>query len=651
VYTGNADEYGVSFASLVAPLALATAAAVLLLTAALWLVPLRWRGRAVVFVFSIATVAWLQGNWLLRDVGLLDGEPLDLGLDLAARVSNAALWVGIAVVAQLAYAALRRRVVFAAAVLVGLQLVSLPLTTAIFGARPPGRAEAPSLVASDEIFGLSRRQNIILLILDSFTGDTFRDFVRRDPEHYDRAYAGFTLYAETTGAFPSTQYSIPVMLGALPYDNRTSIDDYMVASLRHGGINGPLLERGFAVDWVSAWPLFCLRGLHSSCYAIPRPYASPAVVRRHTAAELVDLSLFRHAPDEAKAWIYREGEWLVQAAVRSEQSGDSFVASAARFAVDFNQQVRVDREKPTFKIIHTGGGHVPFVLDESCTAVESQPHSQRSYEQQARCSLMQAEEFLGRLRELGLYRGATIVIAGDHGASFGTAAAGSHGLTRFRLARSRPLLAVKWPGAEGGLTVSIYMLRNGKPGGHLERVERYGVTGISTRPESWAFEGAVFSPAVSLAGELVDVGGADADRLSYLGWQPHVHGVVRRTAAAAVGPVSTVFADLPRTGPVELRARLKGADWALPQIVAVEVDRVPVGRWRIEAPGFSEHVLALPEAFSGRRAAAISFLPEKTRRPGRAGTWHTFELDWLRLGAAAASAPAGAAGRGGTRKP
>jgi hypothetical protein len=99
----------------------------------------------------------------------------------------------------------------------------------------------------------------------------------------------------------------------------------------------------------------------------------------------------------------------------------------------------------------------------------------------------------------------------------------------------------------------------------------------------------------------------------------------------AVGPVATVFADLPEGAPVELRARLRAPRWSLPQVVSIQVDHVAVGSWRIEEPTYREYSIAIPAELIRERSTAVSFLPEKFRGPSVRERTSAFDLDWIRL--------------------
>jgi hypothetical protein len=677
VHAANLDEYSVSFWSVLGQLGVLTGLLAASLALLLLLIPRRRRGRAVVFVFSLAALAWLQGNWLLGSYGLLDGDGLDMQAAAADRLRDAALWLGGIAAAQLLYGRLGRHVTKLAAVFLLLQALALPFAESFGGATRGDASESLSLVPDDELFVLSRERNVVLVILDTVTSDTFVQLADGDPAEFDRRFAGFVVYTDAIGAFPSTQYSLPALLGAPAFDNRTPSDDYMARALQRDSLTVPLLEAGWRVDWVSAWPLFCRQGRYSTCYAIPRPYAAPEEYRTQVAAELADLSLFRHAPAGLKPRIYAGGDWLLQSALSGESGPPLFVASAAAFFDDFNARLRVGRDQPTLKIVHTGGGHGPFVLDPDCAQVPARPYDARHYRSQVSCALAQTGALLDRLRELGAFDAATIVVAGDHGASFDAQALGTHGLTPQRLARARPLLAVKWPGTRGGLRRSeapasiqdiaptiaaaarldadfpgrdlagldadaprtrhyaIYIQRQGTPGGYRERVERYAVSAGSRRPTAWQLDTAAVSPAVSLLAERIDAGAPESTRhFSYLGWGPPQRDAAGVAQRSARGPIASVFAELPRGGDVELRARLRVPAPLLPQSVAVQVDGIPIGSWLIEDAGFREHVLRIPARLVGAEASALTFLPANHQLRGARGPVSAFDLEWLAFGRA-----------------
>jgi len=672
LYTANATEFAASYWSVLWMLVVATAAITVVLVVLQCATPRRVRSRAVVLVFSLAVLAWIQGNWLVGNFGLLDGDALDFDAEAGGAARDTVLWIGGIVVAQLFHRALAPHVRAIAGIFLAVQLLALPFD--LESRDRSSTAPAPALIADDAIFEFSSGTNIVLLILDNSTSDTLSKFIDQDREAYAEAFSGFTVYADNLGAFPWTQYSVPAMLGAQPFDNRVPSDDYMSDSLKNETITGPLLEAGWRVDWISAWPLFCAEGLYTNCFSIPRPYTTPELRRAQLAAQLLDLSLFRHAPYPLKPVVYRGGSWIAQAALWREFDAPVFTSSAVAFFRDFTKRAFVGRSEPTFKILHTAGGHLPAVVDADCNEVPKRSYTNANYEQLMRCSLKQTRALFDQLRKIGVYDEALIVVAGDHGSKHGALGRGSHGLDPVHLSRARPLLAVKWPSSEPGLRVSdapvsildiaptiaasagvatagpgrnladlegravsarqhaIYVQRRGTPGGFVERFERYTVAPGSLQPTAWKFDSVVFSPVVDLPAREITVGDEGfSDHFSFLGW-----GGVARTADGtpflpAFGPRASFFVTLPRGRDAELELRLRAPAEFRPQTIEAMVGGVVVATLHVREEGFADHAIAIPGRLVRDRVTAVELRAANSQRSARGRRPSAFELERIRV--------------------
>jgi hypothetical protein len=184
------------------------------------------------------------------------------------------------------------------------------------------------------------------------------------------------------------------------------------------------------------------------------------------------------------------------------------------------------------------------------------------------------------------------------------------------------------------------VLRNGKPGGFLERVERYRVAPESRKPTAWSFDEVVFSPEVALDARTIVAGAPESGaHFSYLGWGP---GKVARDGTEfvpIVGPLATVCFELSRTEPTQLTASVRVLPWALPQTVAIDVDGVAIGNFRIESSGFSRHTIDIPARQTGTELTRIQFRPENTDRGRADGAVGAFDLAWIRLTSRRGSTP------------
>jgi arylsulfatase A-like enzyme len=125
--------------------------------------------------------------------------------------------------------------------------------------------------------------------------------------------------------------------------------------------------------------------------------------------------------------------------------------------------------QPAYHFIHVFPPHPPFVMDVECRPrlltlaerrVQWRHRPRASYEAQARCAWQAVEDFLDRLRALGLYDSSGILIESDHGLGV-VAVPGEEppepflGMPANRVrAYANPLLLVKPPHAGGPMGTS-----------------------------------------------------------------------------------------------------------------------------------------------------------------------------------------------------
>ncbi len=656
VYAENVDDYSVSFRSMLGPAllpALVVGTALLIL---LRLVPRALGARLESLLFAGTLAAAAQAHALLGRYGQLDGSPLDLAANDWRTPWEALLWLGAAAASQLFHRRLWPQLPFLAGLLITVQLLATPL----LGTDPTGFEQpvnVSELVPGDDIFTLSRNGNVILLIHDTVTSDTFQDLVAADARLADTVFTGFTHYADALGVYPRTVPSIAAMVGAGLFENRLPWDAFKYSVHDRATLNRELVARGWAVDWVGPSNYFCRVTSHTGCFAIPRPYASRDEHRRHAAAELLDISLFRHAPHMLKSWIYNGGRWRCSTWLAGESADPSSAASSAALFADLTDGLRVARDAPTLKLLHLAGGHAPLVLDPDCRLVPPGKLDTPAYARQVRCSLEQTAGFLQRLRTLGVYDDSLIIVAGDHGASYGPGGAEPHPLAPRHLSRARPMLLVKPPGADGPLRTSlapawlpdlaptiaahagldssfegrdltqlaegerrtrIYSFheqsaRKELRAGYLQRLERFVVEGPADEPGSWTLLEAVFPPDVRWPLDPLDLGHSTDDaRLTYYGWDVSGRDGDDTTWRAAVGRAGVYFSmpssvDAPRG--VELRARLRAAPGTAPQTIDVHLDGLTVGQWTLDDSAFQEHTLTLTAGAPRSNPALLEFVP------------------------------------------
>ena len=385
-------------------------------------IPPRWFPRYVAVLCAVGVLLWAQGNLLLADYGLLDGGGLDLASHAWRTPFEAGLWVCVLLLAVI-FANMVARVAPVACV----ALVTLQATVLVVPVGRMATADVPSTAAAEtawqlpppEIYELSGTRNLIHIVLDTFPSRTFVDILDADRPTFDRDWPGFTFFANHLGAHRTTAFSMPAMLSGVAFRNEMPFNEFLT---RHPSIFHVLGQRGYRLRSLTSYrnvhPSPTFPGAEAAVrYDIPTPYGS---YRDHVdvaAAQLLDLSLFRHAPHAVKPHIYHDGRWFFQQRIASQRGPE---ATAGRpfgdvaFLREFANRVTQGDDAPVYTLLHLMTPHTPVVTDADC-AYAPKPAVPENFANQARCALSAVRALLQRLRDLDLYDRSAIIVTSDHG--------------------------------------------------------------------------------------------------------------------------------------------------------------------------------------------------------------------------------------------
>ena len=432
--------------------------------------PTRAFRRYVAGLCAVGVMLWAQGNLLVADYGLLDGSGLELAANPWRVPVEVALWVGVLALALVFAGAVSHAAPTASALLMALQaavLILPPLAPAEVRSASGDAAERWRL-PPPEIYKLSADRNLIHIVLDSFPSNLFAAIRDADTPAFDRTWSGFTFFRDNLGIFTGTKTSMPAMLTGVAWRNEMSIDSF---ARRHPTVFHALGQQGYRLRSLTSvsreHPGAQFPGAESAVrYSIPAPYGTYRDYVESASAQLLDLSLFRHAPHAARAGIYREGQWLLQSRTARERGATALRRQAfgdSVFLREFADRITAGGDDPLYTFLHVVTPHPPIVTDADCAYTGQHLRmTPRNFREQARCALRVVESLLDRLRELDLYERSAIIVTSDHGttlyarpynplAEIATPAGiALHAVELF----ATPLLLVKPFGAQGPVQVS-----------------------------------------------------------------------------------------------------------------------------------------------------------------------------------------------------
>lgn len=455
IFSGNEAEFSAPFRALIPPVLAAGAGVALALAGFGMILPRRLFHRYLALLFGAGLVIWIQGSFLVADYGPLDGSGIDWTREAWRNPYEIALWIGVPALCVAASPRIARIAPFASAVLVALQALAL-----VAGAlQADTRTTAEWTGPADSMFDLSRKQNIIHIVLDAFQSDFFAEILDEERAELDRSLSGGVFFADHTAAFPTTMVSIPAMFTGTVYRQERPLPRYVREHFDRGSLFKSLRAAGYRVDNISEIPYDSRSA--SNTYRIRRPHVSYAEYAEFAGWQLADLSLFRHAPHILRPAIYNDQAWRLQTMLGpGDTSGRRhFPVNGAAILHELANRLTPTVDGPVYKFIHVGIPHRPVTVDATCGYVEGLRPTRDNYKAQTRCAIRRLVALLDRLRDIGVYDNSLIVIASDHGIGYapqkfvnGRQTPG--GALATLSGKSLALLIVKPPASHGPVRIS-----------------------------------------------------------------------------------------------------------------------------------------------------------------------------------------------------
>jgi hypothetical protein len=483
------------------------------------------------------------------------------------------------------------------------------------------------------IGGFSAKNNVIHFIFDAFQSDIFDEIIENKPDHYSKAFDGFTFFRETTGIFPTTYLSVPAILSGKVYQNDIPIVDFLRQTLTEKSITNVLYNHGYDVDIIPANKSYC-QGNFTQFYMIPDPYTGTIKdYRRAKAALMMDLVLFRHTPHYIKQAVYGNQRWFIQKfLVQNEHAHYRYFGHEA-FLSDIISAMSPNRNKPVYKFYHFMTTHVPLVVNKDCQyAGAVLPNTRENVLIQSKCVLDHFANFLIKLKSLGIYDNSLIIMQADHGSVAPVELKGQNThpegnvISANVVSSALPLLLIKPPASKGPLRISdapvmltdvpatinsLLHLNEIIPGQSVFEIKpnqvrerkffdyrwkhanwqsdflppltEYIITGSVFNRASWRL--AKQSPLagnISFKAQKIDFGTDYATNFLRQGWSGNEksdkEGI---TYTWAMGNSASIYLSLPKEKTVKLTANINSLIFPEPQIVTVKVDNKEIGRWKM----------------------------------------------------------------------
>jgi len=352
--------------------------------------------RIIPVVFALGLLFWIQGNLLVWNYGLWDGKQIEWANYWKFGIIDISIWIAIIILFVFKSEWFKPLLKGLSVFFIVVQLGALGFT--VYSA-PDANNWKRLQIDTSNLFCFSEKQNVILIVLDTFQSDIFNEIMLENAS-IKNGFDGFTYYPNATGSYPTTMGAIPCLLTGQIYDNSVPYQKYIESAYNKDSLPSILKSNGFISEVYPNVPKTVFPSKDIADNIQNRDHN----VRSNTLAIMYKLSIFRHVPHFAKRYFY-DTDYQKAEAINIIKDLEFYSGIPTMTA---------DIKKPVFKFYHLRGIHPPFNLNENLE-VDELPQDRNGAKIHARANIKLVESFLKQLKSTGIYDDCMIIIVADHG--------------------------------------------------------------------------------------------------------------------------------------------------------------------------------------------------------------------------------------------
>ena len=383
------------------------------------------RGRVFDFMvclfLSLLICGYLQITFFNSGIGKLIGTPLGWEeLGLFPVLSNLLIWV--VVFALVFFAGLSRRArvqgffkrfaVYAPAFLIVIQAVALLIIL------PPAdewhtnqSGGTMQTLTAKGIYQVSSEENVLVFVLDMLDEDFINDTEAQNPGFFD-TLDGFTRFTNNVTQYNTTFPSVINFMTGVPLNPQVTSERYTEEAYSRRSFVADIHDQGYVCGLYMEKPYTYSDGRQFMGIADNLEASTFTINTPKIMEQLIRLSLLKSVPLSLKSqfWIHPVSFGLMGAGVKTD-GADPYWSDDPKFY----RQLKEERLKPEsrskrFSYYHLNGSHYPWFMDANAQHVDVETTGV----EQTKGSFLILEEYFKQMKELGIYKDATIIITGDH---------------------------------------------------------------------------------------------------------------------------------------------------------------------------------------------------------------------------------------------
>ena len=368
-------------------------------------------------VLVLLVYFYIQGNYVPRPYGVLNGEEIDWGrpdfqgiakLSLVLLAASAILWT-----VAMAVGAIRSRIReiggYVCGVLLGLQAVTLGTLYLQNNVLEDNSSPSVAMTA-DNFLTFSPNNNLFIILLDTFDGRDMNAILDGPDGDWVRStLKDFTYYPDTLGLYPTTKGAVPHILTGQVYTNEIPFADYLEQAYRKAPLFAEMKQKDYSVCAFTS-----LKLVSPDVPVFENVYRDRARIFRKLpfAGVLYKLVAFNYLPHQFKRHFFLADDAFASFR-QSLRTSSSFSENMFKISDTLKTgTATLSQASNTFRFYHARGMHPPYVFGKDLVPVAN--HRFSSVEVAMGCVTL-LKEFFDQFESANVYDASTIIVMADHG--------------------------------------------------------------------------------------------------------------------------------------------------------------------------------------------------------------------------------------------
>ncbi len=363
----------------------------------------------IVGIFALCLSLYIQGTYLITNMGALDGKEPDWSQYMGAKWISICVWIfifGILYFALLKwnYEKLARMIKIVSICLILVQVVTI-LTVGI--AKNGFVSKQEMLACKNDQFSLSKGENFIILVLDSYDARAFERI--RNEDNYNEILRDFTYYNNTTPSFVLTDLSIPQIITGENYAEGEIYEEYLNQAFDASPLLNYLQDNDWNYGIYTSTTLGSVGAINNSINC--RMGSFTVSSHRRLAKYMYKLLGMRYLPFPLQKYCWFYPDEMDNLRCPQNSKDELYYEFNMPFYEEMNQ-IEAINDKNTFRFYHIDGTHIPYTMSRDVVSTDT---TFNTIDEEARGCMVIISKFLGLLKTKDLYDNATIILMADHG--------------------------------------------------------------------------------------------------------------------------------------------------------------------------------------------------------------------------------------------